>query len=398
MPSTYTARSKFEKQAYDENAETWGTKLDVFADKVDFVVNGRAVVDIGGQTSYSLTYLDGSVDEATARVIKFTGTLTADCAVTVPSVEKLTVYDNATSGDFDLTIQTSSGNAITIPQGSRMLLLCDGVDHIDAVTATIGDFDIGGDVGANNLSAASALSIAQGGTGGSTVAEAFANLTKPGMVMIDCTGSIPDGWLLCNGQAISRTIYANLFTAIGTIWGSGDGSTTFNVPNFQGRFPVGGGTWTTLGAYGGASAVTLTIANMPAHSHTGSTIASSGAHTHTTDGESTTHNHAISSASAGNHSHSISNVISSTTSTTAVGALRGTGTQSNPVFVIGGAITDTTGNHTHSPSSGTESALHTHAIQSSGAHTHTVTVASQGSGTSFSILPPFAGVNWIIKT
>lgn len=45
-----------------------------------------------------------------------------------------------------------------------------------------------------------------------------------------------DGWLLCNGQAVSRTDYTNLFEVIGTTFGSGDGSTTFNVPNYSGKF------------------------------------------------------------------------------------------------------------------------------------------------------------------
>ena len=45
-----------------------------------------------------------------------------------------------------------------------------------------------------------------------------------------------DGWLLCNGQAVNRTDYANLFEVIGTTFGSGDGSTTFNVPNYSGKF------------------------------------------------------------------------------------------------------------------------------------------------------------------
>lgn len=46
----------------------------------------------------------------------------------------------------------------------------------------------------------------------------------------------PNGWLICNGQAVSRTTYANLFSAIGTTYGKGNGSTTFNVPNLIGRF------------------------------------------------------------------------------------------------------------------------------------------------------------------
>lgn len=55
------------------------------------------------------------------------------------------------------------------------------------------------------------------------------------------TGTAPTGWLLCNGDAVSRTTYADLFAVIGTTFGTGDGSTTFNVPDFRGRVPAGDG-------------------------------------------------------------------------------------------------------------------------------------------------------------
>jgi microcystin-dependent protein len=58
-----------------------------------------------------------------------------------------------------------------------------------------------------------------------------------GSVTMFAGASVPSGWLLCNGQAVSRTTYAGLFSAIGTTYGSGDGSTTFNVPNLEGRLP-----------------------------------------------------------------------------------------------------------------------------------------------------------------
>jgi hypothetical protein len=53
------------------------------------------------------------------------------------------------------------------------------------------------------------------------------------------TGTLPAGYLVCDGAAVSRTTYAALFAAIGLTYGSGDGSTTFNLPNFKGRVPVG---------------------------------------------------------------------------------------------------------------------------------------------------------------
>lgn len=70
----------------------------------------------------------------------------------------------------------------------------------------------------------------------------------------------PAGWLLCDGSAVSRTEYATLFAAIGTTWGAGDGSTTFNLPDLRGRAAIGAGTGTsltarTLGGTGGSEAL-----------------------------------------------------------------------------------------------------------------------------------------------
>lgn len=81
-------------------------------------------------------------------------------------------------------------------------------------------------------------------------------------------------WQLCDGSAISRTTYADLFTALGTTHGAGNGTSTFNVPDLRGRFVVASGSGTgltsrTLGANGGAETHTLTAAEsgVPAHSH-----------------------------------------------------------------------------------------------------------------------------------
>ena len=124
-----------------------------------------------------------------------------------------------------------------------------------------------------------------------TVPISDANLNKmntpAGVVTSFAGSSAPAGWLLCNGAAVSRTTYAALFAAVGTTWGVGDGSTTFNLPNLVEKFDVGAGGAYALGATGGAASVTLTAAQMPAHPHTASAVAA-GDHTHgisKTDGD-----------------------------------------------------------------------------------------------------------------
>ena len=62
-----------------------------------------------------------------------------------------------------------------------------------------------------------------------------------GFIQLYAGATAPEGWFLCNGQAVSRTFYSNLFALIGTAYGSGDGSTTFNVPDLRGSVPVGAG-------------------------------------------------------------------------------------------------------------------------------------------------------------
>lgn len=118
--------------------------------------------------------------------------------------------------------------------------------------------------------------------------------------MLEYAGSTaPTGYLLCYGQAISRTDYAALFAAISTAYGVGDGSTTFNVPDRRGRVSAGkdnmGGSAAsrltaplvapngeTLGAVGGFQTIGLEVADLPAHGHAVGTLAtaSAGAHTH----------------------------------------------------------------------------------------------------------------------
>ena len=94
-----------------------------------------------------------------------------------------------------------------------------------------------------------------------------------GAIMPFGGGAVPANYLFCNGQAVSRTTYAQLFSVIGTTFGVGDGSTTFNVPNLKGKVPIGynfaDSDFYPCGKTGGTKTVTLTENQIPSHRHTG---------------------------------------------------------------------------------------------------------------------------------
>ncbi len=158
-------------------------------------------------------------------------------------------------------------------------------------------------------------------------AEAAVSLEHSGDIKMTGRTTAPLGWLLCQGQALNRTTYARLFSAISTTFGIGDGSTTFNVPDLRGRFPIGksaSGTGSTLGGVGGAIDHVHTG---PSHTHTGPS------HTHTNPSTGQPVNGGGSGASAvgSGHTHAVGNSGSSGTANTGSSGTANTGIN-NPPF------------------------------------------------------------------
>jgi microcystin-dependent protein len=214
-----------------------------------------------------------------------------------------------------------------------------------------------------------------------TVANALAALVPSGTVSQTARATAPTGYLLCDGSAVSRTTYASLFDAIGTAYGVGDNSTTFNIPNLKGRVPVGRDSaqteFDTLGETSGAKTVSLSANNIPSHNHTGTTNAETQEHTHSgsTGGISANHTHGI--------GFSVTNPESGW----------GISGGSAGYVISGNAQTGTvSADHGHSFTTGGRSATHNHTFTTS-------SVGGDGSGGVVAVnnLQPYVVLNYMIK-
>ena len=216
------------------------------------------------------------------------------------------------------------------------------------------------------------------------------NTVPVGSIMCFAGQTCPDGWLLCDGRPINRADYQKLYSTIGTTYGSGNGSTTFNLPNLQDRFPMGKGTdASTLGGTGGSNSVTLTSDKLPSHSHT-ATVSSNGSHSHTgTTNTTGSHTHSINDPG---HTHSQYtyqddyNEWGGTAPSFADDAGELT-TWNNINSKTTGITINSAGDHSHTLTTDTVSG-----------HTHTVTIESIGvSNPSIDITNKYITLNYIIR-
>jgi microcystin-dependent protein len=297
MASSYSTSLKLELIGNGDQSGTWGnTTNNNLGTLLEQAITGvRSITMLNAD--YVLTSFNGTSDESRNAVIVASGTNSAIRQIVAPLVNKLYVVTNNTSGGYAITIGGVSGSTVSIPNGVTAQVYCNGTNFFSSQTGSAGNFTVNGTLTATGLTDTGNMSV--GGTLGVTGATSLTtgsisgvmtaptaaagtnttqlattafvtqNAVQTGTINMWPTASAPTGYLLCAGAAVSRTTYAALFAVISTTFGAGDGSTTFNLPNYTNRMPYG----TTIGATGGsADAVVVSHTHTasvtdPGHSH-----------------------------------------------------------------------------------------------------------------------------------
>jgi microcystin-dependent protein len=181
-----------------------------------------------------------STSQCQNAIIRLTGTLSANIQIIFPTVAAIYTVENLTTGNYYITCGMASGAVVGVPQGIPTQIFTDGTNTKYWNTALPGTF------------------------------MDYAGSTLPGWM----SASTTTPWLICDGSAVSRTTYSTLYSIVGTTWGVGDGSTTFNLPDLRNRVrvPLGGNRLTSAGSgidgsaagqTGGSQNITIAQANLP---------------------------------------------------------------------------------------------------------------------------------------
>ena len=401
MASTYSTTLGIEKMGAGDQSGTWGTTTNFNWDIIDRIIGYSAITL--ASTSHTLDVRAAAPSSGASnlqtgmyRVLNFgdAGDLGGNATVTI-STATTSVYfiaKNGLSASRSIIFTQGTGaTTFTLPAGKSALIYADGSDEVHnafkdfyvETLQTTGAATVGG-----ALTLTTDLTVPNGGTGVSTLTDkgilygqagsavlataagtegqllragssgvpAFSTVSAvnpAGAIIMYGAATAPTGYLKCDGSNVSRSTYADLFTAIGTTYGSGDGSLTFGIPNLESRFPIGydGGSSYALAGTGGAITDTPTLSGTNAG--TAITEAQLPSHTHDTWG-----NTWPSGSWTG-----------------------GTGTTQSSVTQTSGTLTTT-------------STLRTLATGSGNTHTHTWT----GTSTAVDTVPPYLVVNYIIKT
>jgi len=298
MASTYTSNLRLTKQGDGDNPNTWGQVLnDGVISLVDDAVAGYTTVSVGSAASVTLTNNQGSGDQSRSAILELKGSVGGSHSaiyVLIPNNSKSYVIRNSVSyasAGADVILRVAGNTGVTIAAASNTFVITNGTsvynvsptDFASAITvegaatfqSTVtvsGAATFKGDVHVSSKVCASAFY----GDGVN-----ISGLLPPGVIVPYGVSAAPTGFLLCDGTAVSRTTYSALFAVVSALYGEGNGSSTFNVPDLRGRFIAGWDAGTEvltsvtagmivgspIATVGGTQAVQLTEAQMPSHDH-----------------------------------------------------------------------------------------------------------------------------------
>jgi hypothetical protein len=300
MASSYSPSLKIELIGNGDQSGTWGTTTNNNLGTIlEQAITGVQTITMVN-ADYTLTSFNGVSDEARNAVLVATGTNSAIRQIICPLVEKLYVIFNNTTGGFAITIGGATGSTVTIPNGTTAQVYCDGTNFFSSQTGSAGNFNINGNLvvggttaltgaltGTTGVFSGAISSVSPTFTGTPTAptasvgtnttqlaTTAFVQAVVPTGVIVmwsGSIGSIPSGWLLCNGSN--------------------------GTPDLRNRFVVGAGSTYAVDATGGsADAIVVTHTHAitdPGHAHSytaGSYQDQRGGGSSTTDVQPTTTN------------------------------------------------------------------------------------------------------------
>jgi len=278
MASTYSPSQRLELIGDGDQSGIWGqTTNNNLGALIEQAISGVMTITMA-DANYTMSNYNGVVDEARNQVLVLAGALTATRNLIAPLVEKTYLVKNNTTGGQSVQIIGSSGLGVTIPNGITTYVYCDGTNFYNALSGSVGSFTVNGNLSVTGnetitgtLGVTGATSLTTGSISGimtaptasvgtnttqiATTAFVLANGVPSGAIMLwsGSIGSIPSGWLLCNGSS--------------------------GTPDLRDRFVVGAGSTYAVNATGGtADAVVVS------HTHTATSTVTDPTHYHTSSG------------------------------------------------------------------------------------------------------------------
>ena len=334
MSSTFTTNLRLNKQGDGDNPNSWGQVLNNgVISLVDDAVAGYTTISVGTTATVTLTENQGSGDQARSAFLEIKGSVGGSHStinVLIPNNSKSYVVRNSVSyasAGADVILKVAGNTGVTIRPTENQFVITNGTSVFNVAptefssltvtgaatfesTVTVeGNGTFKGQVSTNSdMAVGGNFAVSGGSTFSGTVTIAGANVQAAnakvcasafhgdgsnltgivamptGAVVPFGGSSAPTGFLLCAGQAVSRSTYSALFSVISTTYGAGDGSSTFNLPDLRGRVVAGqddmGGSSAdrltgltggvdgdTLAATGGAETHVLTTAQLATHTH-----------------------------------------------------------------------------------------------------------------------------------